>query len=79
MIKKKARDSLEQGSLVYIPSKATVFKIDEKQVVTKQYSLDEPAIVPLIEIKSATHGRVYFKGEAWWAHLSDFYEVANNI
>ena len=77
MTKKRARESLEQGSLVYIPSKATVFKLDDKQVVTKQHSLDEPAIVPLLEINNSSHARVYFKGEAWWANMSDFYEVAH--
>lgn len=65
---------LECGNLVYLPSKVTVFKLDDKDVITKQCSLDEPAIVPLIEVgMSSKTAKIYYKGESWWAHVSDFY------
>ena len=60
------------GSLVYIPSQVSVFKLDEQEVITKQCTLTEPAIVPLIEFRGSSRAKIYYKGESWWAHTSDF-------
>ena len=66
-------DSQALRTEVYIPSKVTVFKLDDQEIITKQCSLEEPAIVPLIEFRGASKAKIYYKGESWWAHTSDFY------
>lgn len=69
------------GGLVYIPSRAVVYKLgkeqeNEQRVPTDHATLAEPAVVPLISVTSGNGmAQVYYNGDVWWAHAADIYEV----
>ena len=74
------------GSLVYIPSEATLSQFGEpggkwdRPTITAQVKLLEPAIVPIVRcmVEDPHHNNtveVYYEGQTWWAKTRDLYKL----
>ena len=73
------------GSLVYIPSEATLSQFGEydsrnSAAITAQIKLPEPAIVPIVRctVEDPHHNNaveVYYNGQTLWAKTKDLYKL----